>query len=133
MSNSTLSIPKPKQQCIHCNKLFINLKQHITKSHNKILIEIRPNGFLDGDKHYRTIKIENDTREEGEFGASGSDEKGWFADFQWYKDDETINLRVYQDDTWKLERYSDKLERFGDGEYSVPMYTHNIQVVYKNS
>ena len=133
-SPSTLppSIPKPKQQCIHCNKLFINLKQHITKSHNKILIEIRPDGMVESSfghtniKKYKAVKIENGTHEEGEFASEGDDEKGYHHDIEWYKDDETITLRIYQDNTWNVRRYSDL-------EYSETLYKHNIQVVYKTS
>lgn len=122
------SIPKPRQQCTQCNKSFINLKQHVTKSHNKILIELRSDGFDDSTnkKKYKAVKIENGMHEEGEAAAEGDDDNGWFNLIEWYKDDESISLRVYQNDTWNLERY-------GDLEYSMPLYTHNIQVVYKTS
>lgn len=29
-----------KKQCPHCDKQYVNLNQHITKTHNKIIIEL---------------------------------------------------------------------------------------------
>jgi hypothetical protein len=77
-------------------------------------------------KKYKAVKIESGTHEEGEFASEGDDEKGYHQDIEWYSGDETITLRVYQDDTWRLNRYSDI-------EYSESLYKHNIQVVYKTS
>ena len=114
MSNST-----PKHECPHCNKYFINLKQHITKSHNKIIIEVRP---IDDD--YSVFKIENGIEEEGDTPYSDcSDSKGSFESYEWYTPTTTLQLHLYEDKSFR--------RTYNDYPSYKKRYTHNISVVFK--
>ena len=119
--------PKVKQQCELCNRSFLNLKQHQTKSHKKYQIRITEQMIY---VVFNDEVIDEIDKSYSAYGGWNSDDSKEYRGWDTQMDNENVIIRIWNNKEAEVIKHiypKNENEPFREEK----VYKHNIEFIFE--